>query len=564
MKGNFYKVVLNAFLGVLLSFTASQTASASVSDAIDHISSGPTSLSTANREVFSGGSLRMFVPQETTQFVSITPPSYSAGCSGIDAAFGGFSFVNGEKLKQMVKTIMSSAKGYALDLAIRTLCPLCSDVMQKIRDVSNWANNLALDSCGAAKFLVDSVATMGGMDPDNPSAFLYGSDSGTDEDTASDICKNSEGATGGGGWFEDTACAAGSAMATLGSQITEWTNGINAGKSWQEMTAGEKTEADNLVGQTNKTYAALIDAGYRDRDQIELIMSLIGTQYVNGDGAEIRLPGWASLTTVRNNPSEAGTAAENAATQFLNLLKFGTGMAPPDLSANPELEKLGGDVVRIIDNLSETNQLPYYECVDVGATVSVVGVSDYLKCRNVVSSDVHSSVSRNVFISEDGYVQYVVEQLVGAADVIRGGGTFSSEQLSLINMAPLPVYRMLKVSVLYPQAGQSLISTYSELIAVMLIREQINALFQVGELSDNRWNVISPFVEAVNASINKIAMNMGTVDTKTIVAELAVVQQLQGVLAQVDRVIAERAIQSGAAGASLFSRRMAPSNTPGN
>ncbi len=42
----------------------------------------------------------------------MTLPDINAGCGGIDAYLGSFSFINGEQLQRFVKQIMSNAAGY--------------------------------------------------------------------------------------------------------------------------------------------------------------------------------------------------------------------------------------------------------------------------------------------------------------------------------------------------------------------------------------------------------------------------------------------------------------------
>lgn len=42
----------------------------------------------------------------------MTLPDINAGCGGIDAYLGSFSFINGEQLQRFVKQIMSNAAYY--------------------------------------------------------------------------------------------------------------------------------------------------------------------------------------------------------------------------------------------------------------------------------------------------------------------------------------------------------------------------------------------------------------------------------------------------------------------
>ncbi len=56
------------------------------------------------------------------QLISMTLPDINAGCGGIDAYLGSFSFINGDQLQRFVKQIMSNAAGYFLTLPCRQRC----------------------------------------------------------------------------------------------------------------------------------------------------------------------------------------------------------------------------------------------------------------------------------------------------------------------------------------------------------------------------------------------------------------------------------------------------------
>ncbi|WP_172844158.1 conjugal transfer protein TraH, partial [Escherichia coli] len=54
-----------------------------------------------------GGSLYARTQVKNVQLISMTLPDINAGCGGIDAYLGSFSFINGEQLQRFVKQIMS-------------------------------------------------------------------------------------------------------------------------------------------------------------------------------------------------------------------------------------------------------------------------------------------------------------------------------------------------------------------------------------------------------------------------------------------------------------------------
>src|SRR5690606_20433495 len=96
-----------------------------------------------------GGLEMRFPKQESSpQMFSFTPPRVSAGCNGVSAHFGGFSFISGQEFEQMVRSIASGAAlGFVTMISIKGLCPICADVIQQLKNAAQMASRLAIDSC---------------------------------------------------------------------------------------------------------------------------------------------------------------------------------------------------------------------------------------------------------------------------------------------------------------------------------------------------------------------------------------------------------------------------------
>ncbi|MDU3877697.1 MAG: conjugal transfer pilus assembly protein TraH, partial [Klebsiella aerogenes] len=91
----------------------------------------------------SGGSLYARTQVKTIQLVSMTLPDINAGCGGIDAYLGSFSYINSEQLQRFAKQIMSNAAGYFFDLALQTTVPeikTAKDFLQKMATDMNSMN----------------------------------------------------------------------------------------------------------------------------------------------------------------------------------------------------------------------------------------------------------------------------------------------------------------------------------------------------------------------------------------------------------------------------------------
>jgi conjugative transfer pilus assembly protein TraH len=107
---------------------------------------------------YTGGSMFMRAPSRTYQLVTATPPSWGAGCGGIDLYLGGFSHINKDQFVAMLKNIGSNAVGYAFKLAVQNLCPTCDNVMTALQTTANGINRMNIDSCQAAQGIVNAMA----------------------------------------------------------------------------------------------------------------------------------------------------------------------------------------------------------------------------------------------------------------------------------------------------------------------------------------------------------------------------------------------------------------------
>lgn len=116
----------------------------------------PGVLQGQTQNAYTGGSLFMRAPGRTYQLVSATPPTWNAGCGGIDLFAGGFSHINKAQFVALMKNIGSNAIGYAFKLALLNLCPTCDNVITALQSTANAINRLNIDSCQAAVGLVNA------------------------------------------------------------------------------------------------------------------------------------------------------------------------------------------------------------------------------------------------------------------------------------------------------------------------------------------------------------------------------------------------------------------------
>lgn len=125
----------------------------------------PGGVETLRRGGLYGGRLRVRNRTMTAQIVQFTPPSFRAGCGGVDFFGGSFSFINLDQFTQLLRSIASAALGYAFMLALKNVCEVCATVLAQLQRAIQMLNQLNANSCQLAQGLVND--TLKAMDFQN-------------------------------------------------------------------------------------------------------------------------------------------------------------------------------------------------------------------------------------------------------------------------------------------------------------------------------------------------------------------------------------------------------------
>ena len=209
---------------------------------------GPSAFEGQSAGYYSLGNVWTRFPQKTTSIANLQLPRARAGCGGIDIFAGSFSFINASEMVALLKAVANNAVGFAFSLAIDTVCPECSKIMQEFSQKAQLMNNLSINSCEMAQGLVGGVWPKGDL-----------------ADKA--ICEaigNSEGI------FTDYA-AAKHGCGTRGQRAS--TN-ESAGADYADVNPGVPR---NYTWHVLKQSAFFNPGGTFDRDLAEYAMTLIGT-----------------------------------------------------------------------------------------------------------------------------------------------------------------------------------------------------------------------------------------------------------------------------------------------
>ena len=149
------------YSAVVLSTVAPLNAHASLKNAMSEmfLTSGTEaqSINTQRLRGFYGGSLSIRSPGRSFQIVQFAAPKIDAGCGGIDIFFGSFSFINGAQFEQLIRAIAANAVGYAVKLAISSMCNPCGAIIQTIEDAIRELNALAKNTCAVTMATMDKI-----------------------------------------------------------------------------------------------------------------------------------------------------------------------------------------------------------------------------------------------------------------------------------------------------------------------------------------------------------------------------------------------------------------------
>lgn len=89
--------------------------------------------------------------------INFTPPSFRAGCGGIDLFAGSFSFISLDQFIQLLRNIGQNAVGYAFQIALNAICGDCQEILSYLQREINSLNQYFGNSCQLAKSLVDNT-----------------------------------------------------------------------------------------------------------------------------------------------------------------------------------------------------------------------------------------------------------------------------------------------------------------------------------------------------------------------------------------------------------------------
>jgi hypothetical protein len=492
---------------------------------------GPGSASTSSsggrytsgaRNIFVGGGVEMRFPRTSVTLFSVAPPSFSAGCQGISAHFGGFSFISGKEIEDLVRNIAQGAPGLVINLVIKTLCPMCEAVLQNMQKLAQFAAKANMDSCRVAGNLVTMLGKKVLPASSSGSQAVAG-ECGLRE---SGVNKNSE-------W--------GKANSTVCSTLKGSVDALE--KQWKELesgmygASGDTAGADKVkqdvkaekckTGIGNCTWMVLQELfpdGGTPTPAINknrlLVMNLMGAT-LTGKGVSCGAVNAEASKEVATLMCLAKLSPRDAVGLFMCGIPAGAPAAPsapaapgapavnPDrvwteycqnmfLTANeagvlvPRPQAGVADAIRAMKVL-DCAMLPS----ESGAAETSTGLDAYKDCKTLKES----TVDATKLIEGPGFLYQVQGLLTEAVRRVRfnvpmGGDEKGRQIIALINAAPYPLYQAINAAAVYPDAGQTLMDSMTLLVADHIAYAYFQRLLQRSGTIGDKGLTISP--EMVN------------------------------------------------------------------
>ena len=196
---------------------------------------GPTAFNGQASGHWTLGNLYLRAPVRSEQVATVSLPSFRAGCGGIDAFAGAFSFIDSDQLIAFGRAVAQNAAGFAFELALETISPVIAETMAKLRALAQWVNSQNLNSCETAQALVGALWSKN----DRASASICAA-IGTSQGIFSDYAAAKHGC-GADGQRNSTLAAASGPMA---DQVP-----VNVNYAWKAIRASSFLSGDTQLAE---------------------------------------------------------------------------------------------------------------------------------------------------------------------------------------------------------------------------------------------------------------------------------------------------------------------------
>jgi conjugative transfer pilus assembly protein TraH len=232
---------------------------------------------TQNGEVLSGGYVAVRTAIINPNIIAFSPPNISAGCGGINAYFGSWSFISGAQLQQLITAIGQAAGPFLFQMAIESMCPQCMAILSKLEDTVQAANHALLSSCQLAAGIFNGDDAKLASHVADAATSMWSAATGAVPDANAALLGSSNADNDQPGFW--------SRMQTNIATTSVFGNASTANTPSEDTVAFAKPYGNMAWKGIVANQAEVKIAGDEDPYVAELLMSLIGTQIALPPGA---------------------------------------------------------------------------------------------------------------------------------------------------------------------------------------------------------------------------------------------------------------------------------------
>jgi len=122
-------------------------------------STAPGVYESQRRGVLAGGRNTVKTRIFEENLVSFAPPSWKAGCGGVDLFGGSLSFINADQIVQLLRSVAANAKGYAFQLALDNVFPDGAKWIENFQKKVQALNQHLGNSCQLAQGIANDLTS---------------------------------------------------------------------------------------------------------------------------------------------------------------------------------------------------------------------------------------------------------------------------------------------------------------------------------------------------------------------------------------------------------------------
>lgn len=512
----------------------------------DVSANGPGYFSSEARGVYLMGGAQVRFPTRTSPtLLSVNPPYVYAGCGGISAYFGGFDYISGSQIEQLIKEIAQNSVGLVSMLAIKELCPQCADVISEMQAIAQKAADLSINSCGMSKWLIQKGAG------------LFGKTANFSDDEQSTLAATEAGMGKSSGYLADMyngVSKADTVLNNINSDITEQEKaaGVNPGSQVGQETlcagGGECNTVWSLLGNS--------DLGNSSDPEViwdkTLLMNLMGTEVVCAGGSScpnISSAGFEIYPATLGFSGAQGRASSMFNVYRLFLCGVNWQSAGKTAAAQQVITYYCSGPQKAQQAAAGFTNITVWQCGDPD-----LWSNPNVPCTDIISEPLGQSLLGNGATGQgavEGYLPYVANILDRGVQEVINSQPLDNQVIALLQIVPAPLYQAINAAAVFPAASQQMVMSMSIYTADLLVDDEIRHIARTaGRMHSNsqiKQAQIEQLYKFLGAMITQAKKN-----DKSFITSIDMQKALMQQIREINAAVARETVSQGLLGASRF------------